>query len=39
MAEQQIALFLAVLGLAIPAAMFAYAVRRRSKKEVSNIKP
>lgn len=33
MNEQLIALLLAVLGLAIPAAVFAYAVRRRSKKD------
>lgn len=33
MTEQLIALFLSVLGMAIPAAAFAYAVRRRSKKD------
>lgn len=32
MQEQLIALLLAVVGLAIPAAAFAYAVRRRNKK-------
>jgi pilus assembly protein TadC len=33
MQEQLIALLLSVLGLAIPAAVFAYAVRRRNKKD------
>lgn len=38
MKEQLIALLLAILGLAIPAAVFAYVVRRRSKSEASNTK-
>lgn len=38
MKEQLIALLLAVVGLAIPAAVFAYAVRRRQKREVSKEK-
>lgn len=33
MKYELIALVLAVLGLAIPAAVFAYAVRRRTKKK------
>lgn len=38
MKEQLIALFLAVVGLAIPAAVFAYVVRRRDKREASKEK-
>lgn len=38
MKEQLIALLLAVIGLAIPAAVFAYAVRRRDKREASKEK-
>lgn len=36
MMEQLIALVLSILGLAIPAAILAYAIRRRSKKEARN---
>ena len=35
MNDQLIALLLSILGMAIPAAVFAYAVRRNNKKDIA----